>query len=85
MESFMVRTGIKLWVRDVEEYLFCPMVFYFSVVLGMETPKGYWADLGKEMQRDVESVIAGRFEIFANKGRYKLDNIQVQSIDVKHD
>ncbi len=56
-----------LYVRDIEEFLFCPMVFYFSVVLGMETPKGYWADLGKEIQENVESAIKGRFEIFAKE------------------
>ena len=58
---------MKLWVRDIEEYLFCPMVFYFSVVLGLKTPKGYWADLGKDVQRDVESIIAERFEIYAKE------------------
>lgn len=58
---------IKLWVRDIEQYFFCPMVFYFSAVLGMETPKGYWANLGKEIQEDIESTITERFNIFAKE------------------
>jgi len=57
----------KLWVRDVEEYLFCPMVFYFSVVLGHGRVEGYWADLGKEVEKDIEPIIAEKFEIFAKE------------------
>ncbi len=74
----MVRTGIRLWVRDVEEYFFCPMVFYFSVALGMETVKGYWADLGKEIQQGVESVIAERFEIFAKEYEVESERLGVR-------
>ena len=62
----------KLWVRDVEEYFFCPMVFYFSVVLGMNRVEGYWAELGKEIQEDVESIISENFEIHAKE--YKLES-----------
>ncbi len=78
MGSFMARSGIKLWVRDVELFLFCPMVFYFSVVLGMETPKGYWADLGKDIQQDVESIISERFEIHAKEFEIESERLGVK-------
>jgi CRISPR-associated exonuclease Cas4 len=74
----MAKTGIRLWVRDVEEYLFCPMVFYFSVVLGNERIKGYWADLGKEIQRDVESKIAQKFDVFAKEFEVESERLGVR-------
>lgn len=69
---------MKLWVRDVEEYFFCPMVFYFSVVLGHERIKGYWADLGKEIQQDVESVIAQKFDVFAKEFEVESEKLGVR-------
>ena len=74
----MVRAGIRLWVRDIEEYFFCPMVFYFSVALGMERAEGYWAELGKDIQRDVESIIAERFEIFAREYEVESERLGVR-------
>ena len=74
----MVRSGIRLWVRDVEEFLFCPMVFYFSVVLGHEKAKGYWADLGKEIQQDVESVITQKFDVFAKEFEVESERLGVK-------
>jgi len=74
----MVKSGIRLWVRDVEEYFFCPMVFYFSVVLGHERIKGYWADLGREIQQDVESVIAQKFDVFAKEFEVESERLGVK-------
>ena len=74
----MARSGIKLWVRDVELFLFCPMVFYFSVVLGMETPKGYWADLGKDVQKDFEGEIYERFEVYAKEFEMESERLGVK-------
>jgi len=69
---------MKLWVRDVEEYFFCPMVFYFSVALGYERAKGYWADLGKEIQQDVESIVAQKFDVFAKEFEVKSEKLSVK-------
>lgn len=74
----MVRSGIKLWVREIEEYLFCPMVFYYSVALSIDTPKGYWADLGRELQEDVESLIEERFEVFAKEFEVESERLGVK-------
>ena len=74
----MVKSGIRLWVRDVEEYLFCPMVFYLSVVLRHGKVKGYWADLGKEIQHDVETVITRKFEIFAKEFEVESERLGVK-------
>lgn len=74
----MERSGIRLSVRDIEEFFFCPMVFYFSVVLGQERVKGYWTDLGKELQRDAEEVIVKRFEIFAKEFEVESDRLKVR-------
>jgi len=68
---------MKLWVRDVEEY-FCPMVFYFSVVLGHDRVKGYRADLGKEIQQDVDSVITRRFDVFAREFEVESERLGVK-------
>ncbi len=54
-----------LIARDVEEYFFCPMVFYFVVALGQERFKGYWSDVGKEVEAEAEKEIAKRFKIVA--------------------
>lgn len=67
-----------LSVRDIEEYFFCPMVFYFSVVLGQERFKGYWADLGKDLQKDVEKVIVERFDVVAKEFRVESERLRVR-------
>jgi len=67
-----------LWVRDVEEFLFCPMVFYFSVALGMGRDTGLWAELGKEIQKDAESQIERRFEIFAREFEVESERLRVK-------
>lgn len=54
------------------------MVFYFSVVLVHERAKGYWADLGKEIQQDVESAIAQKFDIFAKEFEVESERLGVR-------
>lgn len=67
---------VKLWVRDVEEYFFCPMVFYFSVVLGISKNEGYWAELGKEFRREPSIQ-------FQNLSKFKLRNLGSKAKDLE--
>ena len=67
-----------LWVRDVEEFFFCPMVFYFSVALGMGRKVGLWAELGKEIQKSVESRIECKFEVFAREFEAESERLRVK-------
>ncbi|ADC66000.1 CRISPR-associated protein Cas4 [Ferroglobus placidus DSM 10642] len=72
-----MKQKVKLWVRDVEEFFFCPMVFYFSVVLGISKDEGYWAELGKEIQEEAEQVIAKSFEVQAKEFRLESEKLGV--------
>lgn len=51
--------AVRLTVRDVEYYLFCPMAFYLRYAAGIERPMGFWADLGREVEDDVLKSIPG--------------------------
>ncbi len=59
----MRRSGARLRVRDVEEYFFCPFVFYLSTVLNIGRGVGAWAELGKELQREISDTIRRNFEV----------------------
>ena len=72
-----MKQRVKLWVRDVEEYFFCPMVFYFSVVLGINRSEGYWAELGKEIQEEAEKLISEKFEIYEKELKLESEKLGV--------
>ncbi len=55
--------GRYLVVREIEEYFYCPMVFYFSTVLGQGKLIGSWAELGKKVQEKVKEKIKKKFEV----------------------
>ena len=64
--------GLILRVRDVEKFFFCPMVFYFSVVLNLERVKGEWADIGRDVQKDVEAFVFKLFRVIERE--YKVES-----------
>ncbi len=59
----MRRFGVRLRVRDVEEFFFCPFVFYLSAVLNVGREVGVWAELGKELQREISDTVRRNFEV----------------------
>ena len=59
-----MKDKVELWVRELEEYFFCPLVFYYSAVLGIGKDSGYWADLGKELQEEAEKKISEMFNVY---------------------
>ena len=74
----MRRTSYILSARDIEEYFFCPMVFYISVVLKHGRIEGHWADLGKEIQKDVEPIISSKFKILEREFRVESERLGVR-------
>lgn len=68
---------VLLSVREVEEYFFCPLLFYYKSYLGMETQKGFWADLGKKAQEEAEKEIRKRFEILGKEMELRSDRLNV--------
>ncbi|MEM3372058.1 MAG: CRISPR-associated protein Cas4 [Candidatus Korarchaeum sp.] len=59
----------------MEEYFFCPMVFYFRNALGMNTERGLWSDLGKEVQREVSERVREMFEILGEEVELRSERI----------
>jgi CRISPR/Cas system-associated exonuclease Cas4 (RecB family) len=60
-----------LTVRDIEEFIFCPRLFYYHVVLGIEKKKGFWSETGKmfeeEIRDNVIQTISNEYEILESK------------------
>ncbi len=59
----MVFQGKWLRVRDLEEYFFCPRMFYYIHVLGIEREPGLWSSIGKEVQEEVSGFIHESFRV----------------------
>ncbi len=59
--------GRYLIVREVEEYFYCPVVFYFSTVLGQGRLLGAWADLGKKIQEKVKEKLRKKLDVAAEE------------------
>lgn len=55
----------KKWliVRDLEEYFFCPRMFYYKHVLGYEKQPRLWSSIGREIQEELSSYIHSRFKV----------------------
>ena len=49
-------------VRELEEFFFCPRMFYLHVVKGIEVPKGFWCDIGRLEQERVREKIKSMFK-----------------------
>mgnify|MGYP001772823874 CR=1 FL=1 len=62
-------------VRELEEYFFCPMLFYYRNALGMEVEKGLWADLGKEAQEECRELIRRNFEVIGEEVELRSDRL----------
>lgn len=74
----MVKNGIRLVVRDLEEYFFCPLVFYFSVALGHGRADRFWAEVGKKVEKDVEKKISERFEVLKKDFEVESERLRVR-------
>jgi len=66
-----------LSVREIEEYFFCPLLFYYKSHLGIDTQKGFWAHLGKRAQEEAEGEIRKRFEILDKEVELRSDRLGV--------
>ncbi len=55
-------TRYYLTVRDLEEYFFCPRMFYLHVVRGIEIPKGFWCEIGKEYEKIAKTFVEKTFK-----------------------
>lgn len=55
----------KRWliVRDLEEYFFCPRMFYLKHVLGYSCKPGQWSQLGKDIQQELSKHIHVLFNV----------------------
>ena len=69
--------GEYLTVREVEEYFFCPMLFYYRNSLGMEAPKELWAELGREVQEELSSFVKSNFRIVGREVGLKSERLRV--------
>lgn len=52
-----------LTVRDLEEYFYCPRMFYLKHVLGMRRPVGLWSGLGMEVQEELARYIEENYRV----------------------
>ena len=66
-----------LSAREIEEYFFCPLLFYYKNYLGIEVQKGFWADLGKKAQEEAENEIGKRFEILGREVELRSERLNV--------
>ncbi len=66
-----------LAVREVEEYFFCPMLFYYKNFLGMERPKGLWSDLGREIQEEISKFVRSKFKVVDSQVLLKSERLGV--------
>jgi CRISPR-associated exonuclease Cas4 len=69
--------GVLLNAREIEEYFFCPLLFYYKNYLGMDAQKGFWADLGKKAQEEAEKEIRSRYEVLGKEVELKSDKLGV--------
>jgi CRISPR-associated exonuclease Cas4 len=69
--------GVLLSVREIEEYFFCPLLFYYRNYLGIDTQEGFWAYLGKRAQEEAEEEIRKRFEILGKEVELRSDRLGV--------
>lgn len=71
---------VKYSIRMVEEYIFCPMMFNYKYVLGINKPPSLWSELGlriqEELSRYVEEnyVVLGR-QVYMESEKYMLSGI----------
>ncbi len=70
--------GRYLIVREVEEYFYCPVVFYFSTVLGQGRFLGAWADLGKKIQEKVKEKIKKKFDVVEEEFEVVSERLRVR-------
>jgi len=66
-----------LSVREIEEYLFCPLLFYYKNHLGIDRQEGFWAHLGKRAQEEAEDEIRKKFEILGKEVELRSDRLGV--------
>jgi len=68
---------VLLSAREIEEYFFCPLLFYYKSYLGMDTQKGFWADLGKKAQEEVEEEVRRRFDVVGKEMELRSERLGV--------
>jgi CRISPR-associated exonuclease Cas4 len=56
-----------LTVRDLEEYFFCPRMFYYKHVLGIDRGPGLWSDLGREVQEELSGFVEENYRVVGHE------------------
>jgi CRISPR-associated exonuclease Cas4 len=61
----LVKVSRRVWlsVRDVEEYFFCPRMFYYKHVLGDIRESGLWSSIGSTVQSELSDFVRKNFEV----------------------
>lgn len=67
-------------VRMLEEYVFCPMMFYYKYVLGIRNPPNLWSVVGNKVQEELSHYVEENYEVIAKQAylesrRYGLTGI----------
>ncbi|OYT39710.1 MAG: CRISPR-associated protein Cas4 [Desulfurococcales archaeon ex4484_58] len=53
-----------LSVRDLEEYFFCPKMFYYIHVVGIQREPGMWSEIGRQIQAELSSFVEEKCRVF---------------------
>ncbi len=60
-----------LSVRDIEELIFCPKLFYYHVVLGIERFSGFWKEVGRSFEEqkkeEITNILSKEYIILEDK------------------
>lgn len=70
----------KFTVRMVEEYIFCPLVFYYKYVLGIKKPPSLWSNLGRQVEEELSRYVEEHYnvigkQVFLESKKYSLAGI----------
>ncbi len=58
---FELKTTPILSVRDIEEYIFCPRLFYYRVFLSRESFQKFWKEAGRKFEAEQILIIKNKF------------------------
>ena len=56
-------------VRMLEEYIFCPMMYYYKYVLGITNIPSLWSIVGNKVQEELSRYVEEKFKII-DKQKY---------------
>lgn len=58
-------------VRMLEEYIFCPLIFYYKYVLGITNIPSLWSTIGLDIQEELTSYVEENYKILEKQAFLK--------------